>query len=85
MILPEYRQGLSILSLLFYTRNKYLRKTKGLNFCMAVMKITAALFCEIVHIFIISAQEDTADIIKDFVAIGFIVEIDNLFAKFYQR
>lgn len=52
---------------------------------IAFMKLLSGIICEFIHILIISAQDETADIIKDFVAIGFIVEIDNLFAKYYSR
>ena len=52
---------------------------------IAFMKLLSGIICECIHILIISAQDETADFIKDFVAIGFIVEIDNWFAKYYQR
>ena len=44
------------------------------------MKFFSAFFCELILILMISRIKDISDIIKDFVAIGFIVEIDDYFA-----
>ena len=51
------------------------------NFLIAFMKLSSAIYCEIILVLLISHVDDTADIIKDFVALGFIVEIDDWFAK----
>ena len=85
MILPEYKQGLSIMSLLYNSEQKKLKHNKFINFMIAFVKIMSGIICECVHILIIASQDETADIIKDFVAVGFIVEIDNWFAKYYRR
>lgn len=45
------------------------------------MKFTSALYAEIVLSIMISKTNEIEDIIKDFVALGFIVEIDNQFAS----
>ena len=50
-------------------------------FDLAVMKCMAAIFCEIINIMIITTSNTNEDILKDFVVMGFIIEIDNLFAK----
>ena len=41
------------------------------------MKLLSALFCEVTNIMLICSSNEVPDIIKDFVALGFIVEIDN--------
>jgi hypothetical protein len=41
------------------------------------MKFISALFCEVTNIMLICNTNQVPDIIKDFVALGFIVEIDN--------
>lgn len=45
------------------------------------MKLSSAIYCEVILIIMISHVDDVSDIIKDFVALGFIVEIDDMFAK----
>ena len=49
-------------------------------FGIAIMKFTAAIYAEVVLTLMISKTNEIDDIIKDFVALGFIVEIDNQFA-----
>jgi len=48
---------------------------------IALMKLTSAIYCEVILIIMISHVDNVSDIIKDFVALGFIVEIDDMFAK----
>ena len=45
------------------------------------MKFSSALYCETILVLMLSQVEDISDIIKDFVALVFIVEIDNIFAS----
>ena len=45
------------------------------------MKFNSAIFCETILIIMIAHVRNINDIIKDFVALGFIVEIDNYFAQ----
>ena len=45
-----------------------------------MMKFISAVYCEIIMIIMIAHVPKINDIIKDFVAIGFIVDIDNYFA-----
>ena len=45
------------------------------------MKMTAALYSEIILVMLISLSNDLIEIIKDFVVLGFILEIDDYFAK----
>ena len=47
---------------------------------IALMKLTSSIYCEVILILMLSMVDDIGDIIKDFVALGFIVEIDNYFA-----
>ena len=46
-----------------------------------MMKFLSSLYCELVLCIMISYQQHASDIIKDFVALGFIVEIDDTFAQ----
>jgi hypothetical protein len=45
------------------------------------MKFFSGLCVEIILIMMLAETTDVTDLIKDFVALGFIVEIDNIFAK----
>lgn len=78
---PELRQALSIIHFLKVTRDEKYLKGRGMNFIIAMMKMVSAIYCEIILIIMISHVDDISDIIKDFVALGFIVEIDDMFAK----
>ena len=51
------------------------------NFFIALMKLLSALVCQSVLILMMSSSSSISDMIKDFVAIGFVVEIDNQFAS----
>ena len=51
------------------------------NFFIAMMKMFSAVYCEVILILMIAQIQDIESIIKDFVAIGFIVEIDDQFYK----
>ena len=45
------------------------------------MKLISGIYSEIILIILISQTNDIEDIIKDFVALGFITEIDDIFAR----
>ena len=49
-------------------------------FSIALMKMASAFYCEVVLIIMITRDDSISDIIKDFVVLGFITEIDNTFA-----
>ena len=53
----------------------------GQIFLICLMKLTSSLGCELIMSFMISHVEKIPDIIKDFVVLQFIVDIDNIFAK----
>ena len=81
--MPECTIGLKII---LYLKNitkdhKKEYQSRGANFTLAFMKLFAAIYSELILILLISEINDLADIIKDFVALGFISEIDNYFAQ----
>ena len=45
------------------------------------MKLSSSLICQSVLILMMASSGSISDMIKDFVAIGFVVEIDNQFAS----
>ena len=78
---PELRQALTIMKFLKLTTEPRYLQGRVFNFTIALMKMTSAIYCEVILIIMISHVNDISDIIKDFVALGFIVEIDDMFAK----
>ena len=70
-----------MMKFLIYTRGKNFLRSRSSQFTIAFMKLFSALYCELVLIIMITYNDDIANIIKDFVALGFIVEIDDMFAQ----
>lgn len=80
-IIPEVRQGLSIIRFLKYTTKPEYLRGRFTNFLVAMMKLSSSLYCEVILTLMIAEVDSVSDIIKDFVALGFIIEIDNYFAN----
>ena len=76
-ILPDVKQALSIMEFMKYTEDPEFEPTRMTNFIIALMKLLSALICQTVLIIMMSSTNSISDMIKDFVAIGFVVEIDN--------
>jgi len=47
---------------------------------IALMQMIAALFTEIINIAVISNSNSVMDVVMDYIALGIIAEIDDLFA-----
>lgn len=80
-ILPDIKQALTIMEFLKFTQEREFEALKMTNFGIAFMKLFSALICQSVLIIMMSSTESISDMIKDFVAIGFVVEIDDSFAS----
>jgi len=74
---PEILISLSIMKFIIFNKNEKYKHQEYQNFFIALMKFTSAFFCEITNMLLICNTNNVPDIIKDFVALGFIVEIDN--------
>ena len=48
---------------------------------VAIMQMVAALFTEIINIAVISGSNTVMDVVMDYIALGIIAEIDDLFAE----
>lgn len=81
MMHPELKQAITIMKFLKYTDEPRYLKHRFITFILAEMKLLSAICCEMVLIRMIAEVDDIRDIIKDFVALGFIVQIDNYFAQ----
>jgi len=80
-ILPDVRQALTLMAFMKYTQDPLFRPSRMTNFLIALMKLLSALICQSVLILMMASSGSISDMIKDFVAIGFVVEIDNQFAS----
>merc|ERR1712216_371651 len=82
LIMPEVRCALDMMK---YTKNNassFADKTNNqIAFSVAYMKIFGGLFTEIVNIGIIITSTTVTDIVKDFIALGIISEIDDYVGK----
>ena len=74
---PELQQAISIMKFLKYTDKPEYLLRRGSNFMIALMKLSSAVFCEIILIIMMTHVDNIEDIIKDFVALEFIVQVDN--------
>ena len=63
--------------------NNQIKDTNARNVMIFItmMKIGSSVFTEIANILLISTEDNTLDIIKDFVALFVIAEIDSIYAK----
>ena len=58
--------------------NVFFGKYSFFPFLLGFMKFTAALLVEVTNVMIIIQSDNIETVIKDFVAFGFIVEIDDM-------
>ena len=68
--------------MLIYAKNQILvDSARNAMILTSIMKILSSVFTEVCNIFLISSEEKTLDIIKDFVALTIIAELDSLYVK----
>ena len=70
-----------MMSFLKYNKRKKYFSRRCSAFTIALMKMIAGIFVETILLVMISQSDNIEDIIKDFVALGFIIEIDNFLAR----
>ena len=58
------------------SENKY-KRNRSMTFFIACLKLFSSLLCEIILIIMITHYEDIGEMIKEFVALGFITKLDN--------
>lgn len=70
---------------------KYVKSAKGgkrgrmINILLTLMQMTSPLFAEVVLILAISKNPSQQMIIKSFVALGFVINIDNMFSENFPK
>lgn len=79
-LLPEIRQSIEMMEYISNNMDQFYGGGAGMPYIAALMKLISGLFTEIVCI-ILTIQAPSVDgVIKDFIAFGFIAEIDNIVA-----
>lgn len=80
----EIRQSIKMLD---YSRLMvYSRKYRALMVMISLMQFSGALATEIINIILICTQDSVKDVIMNFIALGVIAEIDDIYAKtLYQN
>lgn len=78
---PEVRLALQMMSFLKYNRLAVYFHRRFSAFLIALMKLAAGIYVEIVLLTLISKHASIENIIRDFVILGFIIELDNFTAR----
>lgn len=82
IIFEEVKQALSVLRYLKYVKTAQGGKRGRLiNIALAVMQMISPLCTEIVLILSINQEEELAMIVKSFVALGFVIKVDDMFSE----
>lgn len=82
IILPEVRRALSLLRYLKYVKTAAGGKRgRMINILLCIMQMSSPIFAEIVLILAVAKNPSLQMIIKSFVALGFVINIDNLFSE----
>lgn len=81
IIHPEVRDASLMVEFLMYNRRKIYMKKRAVSFIIAFMKFFSGIYVEMILISMIACNDNIEDIIKDFVALGFIIEMDNYLGK----
>ena len=81
IILPEVKQALSLLRYLKFAKTAAGGKRGRMtNIGLCVMQISSPIFAEVVLILAVAKTGQLQMIIKSFVALGFVTNVDNQFA-----
>lgn len=86
IIYGEVKQALAVLRYLKYTKTaKNGKRGRFVNILLCSMQIISPFFTEIVLILAIGQVGSLSVIIKSFVALGFVVQIDNMFSENFPK
>lgn len=77
-IIPEVFCALNLMRFVSHNESGFYGKHSQFPFLLGFMKFLAGLTTEITNVLIIIQSTDIESVIKDFIAFGFIVEIDDL-------
>ena len=81
-IMPEIKCALTMIKIVIYQPEVFTSKQAAvLSFMIPIMKLIGGLFAELVNILLIVESEQITNVIKDFIALGIIAEIDDIMLK----
>ena len=82
----EIKQGMTMLRYLKFVKTaKGGKRGRMINIILCSMQLFAPFFCEIVLILAISQTRALPMIIKSFVALGFVIKIDDMFSENFPK
>lgn len=76
-LIPEARSAFSLLRYIKSNPDEFLGGPY-VPYIVAFMKYWVSLFAEVINIFIIVQSDNNIDVVKDYIALGIIAELDNL-------
>jgi hypothetical protein len=86
IILPEVRRALKLLRYLKYVKTAAGGKRgRMINILLCIMQMSSPIFAEMVLILAVAKNPELQMIIKSFVALGFVINIDNLFSESFPK
>ena len=56
-------------------------QNRDMCYIVAFLKFASTFLAELAMIYVICSEDEVQDVIKDFICLGFILELDNLFAS----
>jgi|TARA_B110000285_G_scaffold149011_1_gene166328 hypothetical protein len=82
IIFEEVKQALSVLRYMKYVKTAQGGKRgRMINIALAVMQMISPLCTEMVLILAINQEDELAMIVKSFVALGFVIKVDDMFSE----
>lgn len=62
----------------FIRQNKF--KNENVALTISLMKYVSTITAELAMVWVILNPEDITEVVKDFIVLGFVIELDDLFA-----
>jgi len=84
-IMPEVRSAVDMMRFLVKSPEKFKNKNLVLAFSFCFIKYTSAVLTEFLNILKMAQADNIDDVVKDFIAFGIIVEIDNMILRTISR
>ena len=79
-IITEIKTAIGMMTYITHNADQFKIGTIFHPFCIALMKLIGGFITEIMNINLICQSTSIEDVVKDFIALGIIAEIDNLMA-----
>ena len=81
IILPEVVLSIEMIEFIIDGSRKHVQGKRPKLLVIALFKFISGMLAEFILMFLICQKDSIDDIIMDFVALQFIIELDNIFAR----